>query len=412
MPASSLEDIIAKLHLCKDAPHYMTDKINAIADKALEEMTKEAGDFLHYDLDDEKHTVEEVKAIIDIFPGSLSVINLDPGFGDILPVYQAVYRSRAVSFIPLLAKEGSRLGVGSEGSRGGLLENESNVVLALTGLYYSSRHDEKCKQVLEQLRDLDLLKKEDITNFHLLEHFLGDECAQRFEVLAALDPDSLITARCFINGGPLLYHQELTENTFEMILKAGMEHFPENLGCLFRKFKGKTACQNAFDIIGTDEAMRVICRCIPPGENHPILHMAVEADPHLEDTLMNYYRDEAFIRDATGRTLSQVQFHYTLRKGNIPFSTTASVFVKATDDHIEAKDPRSGLYPFMLAASKNRSDLDAVNYLLRRCPKVLVDIKNTDTGKHRAEGLCGQRRRKKQRQSPRLRRHTMGQYEL
>ena len=60
MPASSLEDIIAKLHLCKDAPHYMTDKINAIADKALEEMTKEAGDFLHYHLDDEKHTVEEV----------------------------------------------------------------------------------------------------------------------------------------------------------------------------------------------------------------------------------------------------------------------------------------------------------------------------------------------------------------
>ena len=120
--------------------------------------------------------------------------------------------------------------------------------------------------------------------------------------------------------------------------------------------------------------MRVICRCIPPGENHPILHMAAEADPHLEDTLMNYYRDEAFIRDATGRTLSQVQFHYTLRKGNTSFSTTASVFVKATDDHTEAKDPRSGLYPFMLAASENRSDLDAVNYLLRRCPKVLVDI--------------------------------------
>ena len=398
MPASSLEDIIAKLHLCKDAPHYMADKINAIADKALEEMTKEAGDFLHYDLDDEKHTLEEVKAIIDIFPGSLSVMNQDclPGYEEhILPVQQAVLRSRTVSFVPLLAKEGSRLGVGSEGSRGGLLEDENNVVYNLAEL--DGIDDEKCKQVLEKLRDLDLLKKEDIQNFDLLWHFLADGCAQRFEVLAALDPDSLITARCLFNEGPLLHHQELTENTFEMILKAGMEHFPENLGCLFRKFNGKTACQNAFDIIGTDEAMRVICRCIPPGENHSILHMAAEADPHLEDTLMNYYRDEAFIRDATGRTLSQVQFHYTLRKGNTSFSTTASVFIKATDDHIEAKDPRSGLYPFMLAASENRSDLDAVNYLLRRCPKVLVDIKNTDTGKHRAEGLCDQRRRKKQR---------------
>jgi len=412
MPASSLEDIIAKLHLCKDAPHYMADKINAIADKSLEEMTKQAGDFLHYDLDDEKHTLEEVKAIIDIFPGSLSVINLHAGYGDLLPVQHAVNRSRTVSFIPLLAEEGSQLGVGSEGSRGGLLEDGSNAALAFTGLY-GIHDDEKCKQVLEKLRDLNLLKIEDIQNFDLLHHFLADGCAQRFEMLVALDPDSLITTRCPYNEGPLVHQYKLTENTFGMILKAGMEHFPENLGCLFRKFNGKTACQNAFDIIGTDEAMRVICRCIPPGENHPILHMAAEADPHLvEDTLMNYYRDEAFIRDATGRTLSQVQFHYTLRKGNIPFSTTASVFVKATDDHIEAKDPRSGLYPFMLAASENRSDLDAVNYLLRRCPKVLVDIKNTNNGKHRAEGLCGQRRRKKQRQSPRLRRHTMDQYKL
>jgi len=325
------------------------------------------------------------------------VINQHYAYGDLLPVQHALNRSRTVAFIPLLAKEGSQLGVGSEGSRGGLLDG-SNPLTELYGIH----DDEKCKQVLEQLRDLDLLKKEDIQNFDLLWYFLADRCAQRFEVLAALYPHSLITARCLFNDGPLLHHQELTENTFEMILKAGMEHFPENLGCLFRKFKGKTACQNAFDIIGTDEAMRVICRCIPPGENHPILHMAAEADPHLvEDTLMNYYRDEAFIRDATGRTLSQVQFHYALRKENTSFSTTASVFIKATDDHIEAKDPRSGLYPFMLAASENRSDLDAVNYLLRRCPKVLVDIKNTDTGKHRAEGLCDQRRRKKQRQFPR-----------
>ncbi len=75
MPTSSGEEIIANLHHCKDVPQYMADKINAIANKALEEMTKEVGNFFHYHLDDKKHTEEEVKAIIDTFPGSLSVIN-------------------------------------------------------------------------------------------------------------------------------------------------------------------------------------------------------------------------------------------------------------------------------------------------------------------------------------------------
>eukprot|EP01083_Nonionella_stella_P093962 263582_1 len=127
--------------------------------------------------------------------------------------------------------------------------------------------------------------------------------------------------------------------------------------------------------------------------------MAIEANaPHLEDTLMKYYHDESFIRDATGRTLSQVYFHTTLRKRNTSFSRNASIFVKSLDDQIETMDPHSGLYPFMLAASDNMSDLDAVNYLVRRCPKVLANVINTDTSKHNAEGLHNEGRRKRQRQ--------------
>ena len=34
-----------------------------------------------------------------------------------------------------------------------------------------------------------------------------------------------------------------------------------------------------------------------------------------------------------------------------------------------------GSFSFMMAASHNKSDLDAVNYLLRRCPQVLVNTK-------------------------------------
>ena len=37
-------------------------------------MTKAAGKFLHKDLNDDEHTEEQVKAIIDLFPESLSQV--------------------------------------------------------------------------------------------------------------------------------------------------------------------------------------------------------------------------------------------------------------------------------------------------------------------------------------------------
>ena len=115
------------------------------------------------------------------------------------------------------------------------------------------------------------------------------------------------------------------------------------------------------------------------------MHIAVEVAPRLENTLMNYYRDAAFGRDASGRTLSQVKFHLALAplKQNKSFSANAAnavLYVNARDDQIEMRDPRSGLYLFMMAASVDGNDLDAVNYLLRRCPKVIASVMNKDKG--------------------------------
>ena len=83
-------------------------------------------------------------------------------------------------------------------------------------------------------------------------------------------------------------------------------------------------------------------------------------------------------RDTPGRTLPQVKFHAQLREGTQTYENTAAFFANATDDQIEAKDPRSGFFPFMVAASDNRCDLDAVYYLLKRCPQVLVDLRKRD----------------------------------
>ena len=113
-----------------------------------------------------------------------------------------------------------------------------------------------------------------------------------------------------------------------------------------------------------------------------IVHIAVEVAQRLENTLMSYYRDAAFGRDASGRTLSQLKFHLALAplKQNKSFSANEVLYVNARDDQIEMRDPRSGLYPFIMAAYGDCSDLDAVNYLLRRCPKVIASVMNKDKG--------------------------------
>eukprot|EP01083_Nonionella_stella_P153755 494398_1 len=342
--------------------------MDAVAAKAIEEMTNEAGEFLFDELDD-THTEEQVKAIIDVFPESLSMQN---NFSH-LPVQNAVYHSEMVSFIPLLAKEGIRLNIGGNESRGGLIYNDHNALVDLVSAEDKTEESNvKYKQVLEKLREMGLFKKEDIKNFELLWHSADSGNAPMFEMLTAWDPDSLIT-----EVGPLL-HRLYEEEKFEMVLKAGMEYFPERLGFLFWKYNGKTACERAFEMFYEKKVMKIICKCIPPIEDHSLIHRAVEVASHLENQLIRYYPNEAFKRDATGRTLPQVKFHTQLREGTQTYEDDAAFFANALDDQIEAKDPRSGLFPFMVAASDNRSDSDAVYYLLRRCPQVLVDLRERD----------------------------------
>ena len=112
-----------------------------------------------------------------------------------------------------------------------------------------------------------------------------------------------------------------------------------------------------------------------------LLHTAAEVAPHLENKLIKYYPDASFTRDPTGRTLSQLKFHAALRMPDKSFDATTSVYINATVDQKKFWDSRSGLYPVMIAASRDESDLDGVNYyLLRRCPKVLGNMMNA--GRH------------------------------
>ena len=55
-----------------------------------------------------------------------------------------------------------------------------------------------------------------------------------------------------------------------------MEHFPDEFGLLFQKFRGKTACETAFDNFGANVVMPIICRWIPPSEDNLIIYAVAD----------------------------------------------------------------------------------------------------------------------------------------
>eukprot|EP01083_Nonionella_stella_P159679 521121_1 len=124
------------------------------------------GKFFNEELDDNKHTVKQVKAIIELFPESLSQVDRI----EILPIQNAAMRAVhrgciSVSFVPLMAREGCRLGVGGEGNRGGLLSTgkytRGEAIKCLAGRTFkkgpgANEYDRKLAQVLKELRNLNM----------------------------------------------------------------------------------------------------------------------------------------------------------------------------------------------------------------------------------------------------------------
>mmetsp|Transcript_1763 Transcript_1763/g.2391 ORF Transcript_1763/g.2391 Transcript_1763/m.2391 type:complete len:86 (+) Transcript_1763:2-259(+) len=60
-----------------------------------------------------------------------------------------------------------------------------------------------------------------------------------------------------------------------------------------------------------------------------------------------------------------------LRRGKKSFKNDCNFFLVASDNQVNTMHPGTGLYPFMLAAVGNKSDLAAVYYLLSRNPKLV-----------------------------------------
>ena len=140
---------------------------------------------------------------------------------------------------------------------------------------------------------------------------------------------------------------------------------------------------------GNEAAFDAIEQCIPldGAQQLPILHRVVENAPQYLSEFAKRYPSSMFIRDKNGRKLHQSE----LASGNKTFDQDPMFFLRMSDEQVREIDPGTDLYPFMVLASGETSDLSAVNYLLRRNPSLVNSgfVHNS---------TCNRKRRKSQSQ--------------
>lgn len=90
----------------------------------------------------------------------------------------------------------------------------------------------------------------------------------------------------------------------------------------------------------------------------------------------------AHLRDDNCRTLHQAS---RLASGHITDGNHSMFLVDMNDDQIATIDPATDLYPFMVLASGETSDLSAVYRVLRRDPSLACSTRGcVSSGKKRA----------------------------
>ena len=135
-------------------------------------------------LDSERDTEEEVEAIVQFFPRPSFLPKTIDGVFESDGVTWGCHM-KAVSFIPLLVRLAIELDLFDENNRGGLyyLDNDNENVLRylmgsdeteINNRDHGEAVDDKYLQVLIQLRNMDLLKKEAIRMYNLLNRLCGE----------------------------------------------------------------------------------------------------------------------------------------------------------------------------------------------------------------------------------------------
>ena len=379
--------------------------LDALAIKMTEDLTSITGNFLH-GLFQAKPQEETVRMMIDAVPSGLFLLN-EKGQ---IPLQTAVWHNDSVRYIPVLAKGGIRQKMNQRGgllledpytesmiqpkslipegpvskcsSRSRSTESE-NVLQLIAHLQNTTKpvlNDEHCLKAIVELRNSNLILKEDIERYNLLFWSCGPMSKLRFKYFVHWYPNGLKDHR--LKGLPII-HALLTNSSrsrFALFLEHSVKLYPNELGLLFqRNAKGETAIEVAVEVFGREATFKIIEECLTRDSDIPILHYVFQNTPQFLNDFTMRYASAAHLLDSRGRSLSQVQ----LASGYKTFGSDATFFVKLTDEEVNGIDPGTGLYPFMLLASEQTSDMSAIYYLLRRCPSLVVPCTNGNMG----EGL-------------------------
>ena len=302
------ENLLRLLLIEKNLSTTLRHKINDKAMNLLEDLTEDVVEFLHDDLDEEKHSEDDIRTLVQCVPTALS--GGEHEYGSIPIVNASCYRKQ-MPFIPVLAEEGIKYNVGGDGMRGGLISKYKEEC-AVWRLSCSGLEDACCLDVIKRLREMGLFSKEDVRKYHLL---LGSSCFElspkRFNYFADWDP-SLLKESVALGQETSLLHMDPNfaggdKFQFQLALGASLRRYPHELSLLLLKNpNGDTPFQRAtagYDI-GKKEAWKLIQKCLEESNVSQILE----------------------------------------------------------------KNSETNMYPFMFAAVGDTSELDLVYYLLRRNP--------------------------------------------
>ncbi|OEU17925.1 hypothetical protein FRACYDRAFT_238355 [Fragilariopsis cylindrus CCMP1102] len=236
-------------------------------------------------LDSDRDTEDEVEAAIRLFPG---VLSKKSGPQQRLPIHfitcgsddklSGICNLKAVSFIPLAVRLATEFGLFREEERGGLLiEDEyedttmQHLITAGPTIPVDQQHlelvddklvDDKCLLVIQKLRQMGLLKKEDIQSDFFEELWKNNSFAEkRFRFMIEWDPIFLTRVDC--TGEVPLHEVALTRSMqkFQLVFEYGIRYYPNKKGIslLFQvEDQHVTPFQSACETSGRNEVMRVV----------------------------------------------------------------------------------------------------------------------------------------------------------
>ena len=293
----------------------------AIEEKAttfFKDLTQDVGEFLcdGSNLHFERQNEDVIRTLVQCVPKALEYKDV---YGDI-PIDCACNsqlgssNSSSAQFIPVLAEEGIKHNVGGEGMRGGLLcsSQRPNIFEDLLDHASSAADPLMHLYVMKRLRAMGLLTKEDIRTYDLLEHcgVLSDEKFMNFFV----DWDPTVLKETDGEGKSLLHaastyctERKNFAKAFATTFRATLRHYPQELGFLLLKDSTSsqiTPMELARQKLGRAESWQLISKCLDESDQVKILE----------------------------------------------------------------KDKKTNIYPFMLASTGDKSELDLIYYLMQRDP--------------------------------------------